>query len=160
MVWGTWNRGRMWDNRTKLLHTQGGVRRTSVWCVSKWWDTVHLHLHGIFGWDFWDKWNSLFLPVKTGQNTMLYHLSKTTQLSSVDWWDFCKWYSLSRSFRLKQKKKNYLRRHSFYSGKCSPGWTVPFDISSEKTGFSEQMVSAHGVHGILRVFLQVIQFFE
>ena len=45
------------------------------------------HLHGIFGWDFWDKWNSLFLPVKTGQNTMLYHLSKMTQLSSVDWDD-------------------------------------------------------------------------
>ena len=48
MVWGTWNRGRMWDNRTKLLHTQGGVRRTSVWCVSKWWDMVHLH----FAWNF------------------------------------------------------------------------------------------------------------
>ena len=44
-------------------------------------------LHGIFGWDFWEKWNGLFLPLKTGQNTMLYHLSKTTQLSSVDWGD-------------------------------------------------------------------------
>ena len=45
------------------------------------------HLHGIFGWDFGDKWNGLFLPLKMGQNTMLYHLSKTTQLSSVDWGD-------------------------------------------------------------------------
>ena len=43
------------------------------------------HLHGIFGWDFWDIWNSIFLAVKTGQNTMLFHLSKFIQLSSVDW---------------------------------------------------------------------------
>ena len=43
--------------------------------------------HFPFAWDFWEKWNSLFLPVKTGQNTMLYHLSKMTQLSSVDWDD-------------------------------------------------------------------------
>ena len=41
------------------------------------------------------------------------------------------------------KKEEYLRRHSFYSGKFSPGWTVPFDISSgKKTGFLVQMVSA------------------
>ena len=30
------------------------------------------------------------------------------------------------------KKEEYLRRHSFYSRKFSPGWTVPFDISSEQ----------------------------
>ena len=28
---------------------------------------------------------NLFLVVKTGQNTMLFHLSKFIQLSSVDW---------------------------------------------------------------------------
>ena len=40
------------------------------------------------------------------------------------------------------KNQEYLRRHSFYSGNFSPGWTVPFDIPSEKNGFSLQMVSA------------------
>ena len=40
------------------------------------------------------------------------------------------------------KKEEYLRMYSFYSGKFSPGWTVPFDISSEKNGFLVQMVSA------------------
>ena len=39
------------------------------------------------------------------------------------------------------KKEEYLQRHFFYSGNFFPGWTVPFDISSE-TGFSVQMVSA------------------
>ena len=38
------------------------------------------------------------------------------------------------------KKEEYLRMYSFYSGKFSPGWTVPFDISSEKNGFSVQIV--------------------
>ena len=47
------------------------------------------------------------------------------------------------------KKEEYLRMYSFYSGKFSPGWTVPFDISSEKNGFSVQMVSAPG-HVIFR----------
>ena len=76
------------------------------------------HLHRIFGWDFWDKWNSLFLPVKTGQ-----YKNDPVELGRLErlvpglqsrrpcvreWheWDFCKWYSLSRSFRLKRKKRN------------------------------------------------------
>ena len=76
------------------------------------------HLHIIFGWDFWDKWNSLFLPVKTGQ-----YKNDPVELGRLErlvpglqsrrpcvreWheWDFCKWYSLSRSFRLKRKKRN------------------------------------------------------
>ena len=122
------------------------------------------HLHGIFGWDFWDKWNSLFLSVKTAQNTMLYHLSvelgrlgRLVQCSQSrrpwvkEWheWDFCKRYSLSQSFRLKRKEE-YLQRHSSYSGKFSPGRTVPFDISSEKKGFLVQMVSAHGKENLRR----------
>ena len=32
------------------------------------------------------------------------------------------------------KEEEFLRRHSLYSGQFLPGWTVPFDISSEKNG--------------------------
>ena len=47
---------------------------------------------------------------------------------------------------VEMKKEEYLQRHSFYSKKFSPGWTVPFDISSKKQQiFSVQMVSALGV---------------
>ena len=91
------------------------------------------YLHGIFGWDFWDKWNSLFLPVKTGQNTMLYHLSKTTQLSSVRLGRLVRFTKSStvgermarvrylQMVQLIPVNSEYLRRHSFYSGNFSPG---------------------------------------
>ena len=98
------------------------------------------NLHGIFGWNFWDKWNSLFLPLKTGQDTMLYHLSKNDpiELSSLGRLvprftksstvgermarvRFLQMVQLIPVTSVETKNQEYLRRHSFYSGNFSPG---------------------------------------
>ena len=94
-------------------------------------------MHGIFRWDFWDKWNSLFLPVKTGQNTMLYHLSKVelgrlgqlvprftkllTMGERMARVRFLQLVQLILVISVEMKKEEYLQRHSFYSEKFSPG---------------------------------------
>ena len=99
------------------------------------------HLHGIFGWDFWDKWNSLFLPVKTRQNTMLYHyfvkndpvelsrlgrlVPRFTKSSTVGEGmarvRFLQMAQLIAVILVETKKEEYLRRHSFDSRTLSPG---------------------------------------
>ena len=74
-------------------------------------------------------------PVELGRLGRLVPGSQSRRPCVRQWheWDFCKWYNLSRSFRLKRKKRNSFEGIPCYSGKFLPGWTVPFDISSEKT---------------------------
>ena len=97
------------------------------------------HLHGIFRWDFWDKWNSLFLPVKMGQNNpvelgrlgrLVPRFTKSSTVGEkMAQVRFCKWYSLSWSFRLKRKKRNTFEGIPSIL-EFSLGLTIPFDISS------------------------------
>ena len=52
---------------------------------------------------------SLFLPVKTGQNMMLYHLSKMTQLSLVDWGDLSARFTKSSTVGERMARMRFLQ---------------------------------------------------
>ena len=127
----------------------------------------------IFGWDFWDKWKF----ISSGKNGSKYNAVPFVKNDPIELGRlgrlvpgftksstvgermarvrFLQMVQLIPVISIETKKEEYLRRHSFYSGKFSPSWTVPFEISSGQTGFSIQMVSAQcfpratlsGLHG-------------
>ena len=104
------------------------------------------HLHGIFGWDFWgqissgkngSKYDAVPLndPVELGRlGRLVPRFTKSStvgeRMARVRFLQMVKFIPV---ISVETKREEYLRRHSFYSGKCLPGWTVPSDISSGKT---------------------------
>ena len=119
------------------------------------------HLHGIFGWDVWDKWNGLFLPLKTGQNTMLYHLSKndlielcrlgrlvsSTVGERMAQVRFVQMVQLIPVIFVETKKEEYLRKYSFYSGNFHRVEPFHLTFHPKKNVFLVQMVSTPALLG-------------